>query len=182
MDFFNVLCVISNENIGTKQNMVNTISNEITNDMNSFSNKNLIISYENETYQITTTDLNPNENYNETTIYLDRCENILRTNYEIYADETIIIYKMDYYFDEFLIPITEYKLFAPSKNQELSLSYCQGESIIIKIPVTINDELYKYNPYSEYYSNSCFPNTSSTQCEDIDILNERINEFNNNKM
>ena len=89
---------------------------------------------------------------------------------------------MDYYFDEFLIPITEYKLFAPSKNQELSLSYCQGETIIIKIPVTINDELYKYNPYSEYYSNSCFPNNSSTQCEDIDILNERINEFNTKKM
>ena len=61
MDFFNVFCVISNENIETKENMVNTISNEITNDMNSFSNQNLVISYENETYQITTTDQNPNE-------------------------------------------------------------------------------------------------------------------------
>ena len=185
MDFFNVLCVISNENVETKEKMVNIISNEILNDMNTFSNQNLVISYENEIYQITTTELqNTNENNNETTINLGECENILKTIYEMDADDKIIIYKMDYFFDGFLIPITEYKLFSHSKNRELNLSYCQDHFIKIKIPVIINAELYKYNPFSEYYYNSCFPDTDtySTNCEDTNILNERINEFNTNKM
>ena len=156
---------------------------EISNNMNSFSNKDLIISYEQEIYHITFTQLqNPNEYNDETTIYLDDCKAILKNIYNIEEDAEIIIYKMDYFLDEFLIPITEYKIFVPSINQELSLSYCQNKVINVIIHVAFEDELYKLNSYSKYYSYSCYPDETLTDCKNEDILNERINEFNNNKM
>ena len=60
---------------------------EISNNMNSFSNKDLIISYEQEIYHITSTQLqNTNEYNDKTTIYLGDCEAILKNVYNIEED------------------------------------------------------------------------------------------------
>ena len=70
-DFFNTLCVISDEYIEAKNYMVNTINNEISNYMNSILNKDLKISYEHEIYHITSTTLQKTNEYNdEATIIL----------------------------------------------------------------------------------------------------------------
>ena len=51
----------------------------------------------------------------------------------------------------------------------------------LEIPVDINsDDLIKYNPDSEYYTDECFPYTTENGT-DI-IINDRIDEYNNNNM
>ena len=62
------------------------------------------------------------------------------------------------------------------------MSYCQNKVINVVIHVAFEDELYKLNSYSKYYSYSCYPDETLIDCKDEDILNERINLFNNNKM
>ena len=86
---------------------------------------------------------------------------------------------MDYFIDELLIPITEYEIFDPNTKRKLDLNDCSEISININIPVTIDeDHLYKYNPYSQYYTDKCYPYTS--ECGDDNVLIERRNEFNDN--
>ena len=86
---------------------------------------------------------------------------------------------MDYFLNELLIPITEYEIFAPTTKSKLDLDICREKKIIINIPVEIDESiLYKYNPYSEYYKDKCYP--SSSECGDENTLTERINEFNEN--
>lgn len=158
--------------------MINVISNEI----NSLFQKDLIINYERETYHVKTTDLQKNQDLNnETTIYLEDCEKKLREVYNMSDDEELIIYKMDYYLKEALIPITEYQLFSSINGKKMDLEMCQGINIYITIPVNINqNELYKYNPYSEYYNNSCYPEMSLIDCQNKKISNKRKIEFNKN--
>ena len=181
-DFLNKVCILNNETIEAKDYIVNEIRKQIFNiNINLFLNKDLSIIYEKERYQITTDEYQNEKEYtnNETTIDLGDCGNILRNYYQISPDKSLIIYKMDYYFDEFLIPITEYEVFHPLTMEKLSLDYCQDRIILMTKPVVIDENiLYKYNPFSEYYNNSCFP--SSSDCENKNILNERIFEFNNN--
>ena len=177
-EFFNKICRISNQTEQAKDNMINIIFNDIKNGlMDSLLNNNLngdfsdvIIKDENEVYQITTP-LNQNtNNYNElSTINLGECEIILKEVYNINSNQNLIIYKMEYKIDEFLIPIIEYKVFNPINNEVLNLTYCNKTKININIPVSIEEEnLYKYNPYSEYYNNECYQNLSD--CENINLL------------
>ena len=106
---------------------------------------------------------------------MGRCESYLRNAYNVPNNGTLIIYKIDYYIYDFLIPITEYQVFYQRKYYLLDLNYCENQYILIQIPVSINEnEIYKYNPYSEYYNNSCYP--SSLDCDnnnDLFILYKR---------
>ena len=91
----------------------------------------------------------------------------------------MIIFKVDYFFDEFLIPIIEYEIFNPKNFTQLDLNHCNDFSINISIPVSINkEELYKYDPYSEYYEDKCYLN--KLECQLNSNISERKNEFNNN--
>ncbi len=163
-EFFNKICRISNQTEQAKDNMINIIFNDIKNGlMDSLLNNNLngdfsdvIIKDENEVYQITTP-LNQNT------------ENILKEVYNINSNQNLIIYKMEYKIDDFLIPIIEYKIFNPINNEVLNLTYCNKIKININIPVSIEEEnLYKYNPYSEYYNNECYQYVSD--CQNINLL------------
>ena len=193
IDFLNKICYINNDyknNVEIKDSIINEISNNIENgndELNSLlslNNNELTIIYPNEIYQITTSNNQYTNNYinGETTIILGRCESYLRNVYNLTENDLLIIYKIDYYMYDFLIPITEYQVFNSKNNLILNFNYC--ENINIKIPVSINEsELYKYNPYSEYYNNSCYP--SSLDCSnnnDITILNKRKKEFNTKNM
>ena len=135
----------------------------------------------NELYQITTSKNQNNKEYNngETTINLGECENKLKEENTLNNNANLIIYKMDYYINNLLIPITEYEIYNPITKEKLDLSICNKEKITINIPVTINEnELYKYNPDSDYYNDRCYPSTED--CGDENILEERKNNFNNN--
>ena len=120
-----------------------------------------------------------NNNKNEeTTIYLNNCENILRQQYNINNEEDLIIYKLDYNIEGLPIPIVEYEIFNPISKEKLNLKFCQETKIYINIPVSIDEEkIYKYDPNSEYYNNSCYPD--NLECENENILEERKTEFNN---
>ena len=185
-DFFFKVCTLTTQNLEYKELIINEIRSEIIQgkaDLFLLLYQNLSIKYEYERYLISTEEYQKDKEYTkkETTIDLGECGNILRDFYDLPLNKSLIIYIMDYYFDEFLIPITEYEIFHPVNKQKLSLDQCQDSIILMEKPVTIDEnKLYKYNPYSEYYSNCGF--LSSSDCENKKILNERAIEFNNNSL
>ena len=73
------------------------------------------------------------------------------------------------------------KYFHPENKSKLNLSFCKNELIKLNIPVIIDEEnLFKYNPNSEYYTDKCYPYTTENGT-DI-LLNDRHDEFNENNM
>ena len=181
MEFFSQLCIISNENVNSKEYIIKTVMNEIISlKFNVTNGEDLIIKDRNITYQITSTNNQLNNDYrNITSINVGECENILKNVYNINNDESLIIYKIDYFIDDFFIPITEYIIYHPESLIQLDLNYCKDVLNNIYIPVSINEEnLYKHDPNSEYYKDKCSRNT--LECEANDTINEKKNEFNQN--
>ena len=82
---------------------------------------------------------------------------------------------------DFLIPIIEYSIFHPITKELLDLNYCKDIRMNVNIPVTIEEkDLYKYNPFSDYYNDGCYPNiTECSTNNDKDILYKRKSDFNN---
>ena len=186
-DFYNNICIINNQTTKVKEFIINETINEIINGeiysllLNTLNNeqKDLIVKDIDAFYQITTIYNQNNINYNdnEIVIIIGECEDILKNIYKINSNETLIMFKIDFFIEEFYIPITEYEIFHPDTKEKLNLTYCNDIPIYILIPVTINEEdIDKHNPYSEYYSEENFLNTSES------LLNDRINEFNNNNL
>ena len=139
--------------------------------------QDLIVDEDNMICQLTSTyNQNNNEYFNHSIILLGDCEKKLKKYYGINENETLIIFKVEYIVDGSLIPIVEYEIYHPYKNEKLDLNICENISINLAIPVTINEsELYKYNLSSEYYNDRCFPYTTE-KGTDI-ILNDRKNEY-----
>ena len=187
-DFFNNICTINNQNINVKENMVNRISNEITDgsldELLSKVNKDkkdyFVKNNNTEIFHLTSTYNQKNYDYNNvSTIDIGECEEILKEKYGININETLMIFKVDFYIENYMIPITEYEIFNPKTNEKLDLNYCNETKIKIYTPILIEEEyLYKYDPNSNYYKNKCYPNLS--ECVSDDILSERKNEFNKN--
>ena len=79
------------------------------------------------------------------------------------------------------IPIICYEIYHPRTKSKLNLSYCEKSSINYNIPVSINeDNLFKYEPNSDYYSDECYIYTTENGT-DI-LLNDRKEEFIDNNM
>jgi hypothetical protein len=94
----------------------------------------------------------------------------------------LIILKIDSYNNDTLIPIIYYEVYHPRNKSKLDLNtYCKNEFIYLNIPVKIDEEnLFKYDPNSEYYTDDCYPYTSENGT-DI-LLNDRHKEYNDNNM
>ena len=189
-DFFNKICIINNNNPKTQDDMINTIKNQLSNGtlnsllsnvINGEKNDLLIVS-NNITYQITTTDNQNNKNYtNISTIKLGDCEEILKEKYKIDKNKTLLILKIDYYMEGLYIPVINYEIYNPNTNEKLDLNYCKETYIDLDIPVSIyENNLFKYDPNSEYYTDDCYSYTTENGT-DI-ILNDRKEEFINNNM
>ena len=143
--------------------------------------KNIIIEENNDIYQMSTLSNQLDMNYNLSLVNLSECENILRKHYNIVENQEIIIFKIEHYIIGYNIPIIEYVLFNEDGKIKLELDVCNDTSVIYKIPVSINeDELFKYNPKSDYYNDKCYPYSSNNKT-DI-ILYDRRNEYNDNNM
>ena len=190
-DFFNKKCKINNNNEYVKDNMIENIKNDIeSGEMSSLIEKNLIngdkkdilISDNDTIYQITNTKNQNNNKYNNmSSILLGECENILKTKYNINKNLPLIILKIDYFKEGSLIPIVGYEVFNPENMSKLDLSYCKEEHININIPVSIDENnLFKYDPKHEYYTDECIPYTTE-KGTDI-LLNDRHYEYNENNM
>ena len=141
-----------------------------------------LIREDNTFFQITTSENQNNNNYtNISTIKLGDCEKILKDKYGIEENETLIILKIDYNITGLLIPIIGYEVFHPRDKSKLNLSYCDESSINYNIPVSIDeDNLFKYNPNSDYYIDECNSYTSENGT-DI-LLNDRKEEFSEKNM
>jgi len=139
--------------------------------------QDLIVEEDNMICQLTSTyNQNNNEYSNLSIILLEDCEKKLKIYYDINENETLIILKVEYIKEDSLIPIIEYEIYHPYKNEKLDLNICESIPINISIPVTINEsEIYKYNLSSEYYNDKCFPYTTD-KGTDI-ILADRKNEY-----
>ena len=145
--------------------------------------ENDIIAYEKEMiYQISTThNQNNNTNKNVSTIDLGDCEKILKKEYKINDTLPLIIFKIDYFPPDTLIPIIGYEIYHPITKSKLDLKYCRDILIKLNIPVDIDENnLFKYDPYNDYYTDNCFPYTTDNGT-DI-ILNDRKQEFTENNL
>ena len=191
-DFFNGKCNITSKNIDInskdKDNMIEKIENSIKNGImdslieNVLNGENYIAKEDDLIYQITsTTNQNENKNNSISTVILGKCEEILKKQYNINENLALLIFKIDYFKQGALIPIIGYEIYHPITKIKLDLNYCNNANINIYIPVSINeDNLLKYNPNNEYYTDECIPSTTENGT-DI-LLNDRQNEFNNNNM
>ena len=187
-NFFNGENGISLDNSLIKDKLKENIRDDIINknieikDIISGKKEDLILKSSDTIYQITSSDNQNNKKYNNlSTINLGECENILKDIYGIDPNLPLIIFKMDYYRTDSLIPIIGYELFHPINRTKLDLSYCKNKIFNITIPVSIDeDNLFKYDPNSKYYTDECFPYITENGT-DI-LLNDRHDEYNNNNM
>ena len=189
-EFFNEICIINNKAISAIEKMANIIDNEIMDEsmeslLEDVLNENIDLIIEkgdmNEIYRITSTSnqrINK-DNSNEIIIDFENCENILKENNIINNDDSLIIFEMNYFLDDFSIPIIEYDLFNSLTKERIDLDICSETTINIYMPVEIDeDNLYLYNPYSQYYKNKNYPNPLDNDNENI--LIERKDYFNEN--
>ena len=188
-NFFLGLYNVDNENLINKDEIIKNIREDIINHNldNLISEvvkekEDKIIIEDNAIYQITTSDNQNNNNYtNISSIHLGECEKILKKKYGIKDNETLIILKIDYKIPGLLIPIIGYEVYEPLNKSKLNLSYCEQSSINYNIPVSIDeDNLFKYDPNSEYYNDEC--NTYTTENGTDILLNDRKEEFSENNM
>ena len=137
--------------------------------------------YGNITYQLTTSDNQKNKTRNNlSSIDLLNCENILKDIYDINDSLSLNILKVEYRNEHLLIPIVGYEIYHPLNNSKLDLKYC-NETIKLNIPVSIDEnELFKYETNSEFYTDNCFSYTTDNGT-DI-ILNDRKQEFIDNNL
>ena len=185
LDFFNGICKINNNNPEIQENLIDNIKSQLKNkDLDSLllnvtdrEKKDLLIKAFNTTYQITTTENQNNNDYtNLSRILLHDCEDILRNHYHINKTKPLIIFKVDYYMEGISIPLIGYEVYHPDTKEKLELKYCQEVLIDYIIPVSIDENnLFKYDPNNEYYTDECLPYTTDNGT-DI-ILNDRKEEF-----
>ena len=172
-----------------KDQLIENIQNDIVNhkiddliDNITQTKKDLVVQEKDTIFQITTTEnQNNNEYKNMSTVKLGDCEDRLKNIYGIDKNLSLIIFKIDYYSEGLLIPIVGYEIFHPVNKSKLDLNYCKDILIELNIPVSIDeDNLFKYDPNSEYYTDECVPSTSENGT-DI-IINDRQNEYNSNNL
>jgi surface protein len=101
--------------------------------------------------------LNDTDN-NDTIIDFGNCTSILREKHGL-NDKEIFLLMIEHFYKEINIPLIEYYLFDQERETQLNLDYCNENTINNYYSVSIDEsEEYKYNPYSDYYSDGCFPN------------------------
>ncbi len=160
--------------------------NSLLSNLNEGAKEDIIIQNENIICQITTTEIQKNKknkNNNESTIDLGECEKTLRQIYDLNDSIPLIIFKVDYIKHDLLIPIIGYEVFHPENKSKLNLNYCKDNSnnINVIIPVNIDENnFFKYDPNSDYYTDQCNPYTTDNGT-DI-IINDRQIEYNDNNM
>ena len=82
-----------------------------------------------------------------------------------------------------LIPRIEYEIFYPFIDKgliKLNMTICDGTKVDLSIPITIKNDIDKYNKSSDYYNSVCSLATSDSGT-DI-TFDDRQNEFVNDNL
>ena len=164
-----------------KENLINKLQSQ-----NNIFAQDLEEGMENILVTLSTTKLQKiNKNENKTTIDLGECENRLKIYYDIPKDNPLYIIKLDVNEEGMNIPKIEYEVYYPFNNSfyhftKLNLSICEGKKIEISIPVSIREDIEKYNINSDYYNDICSLANSENGIDKT--LLERRKEFINNNM
>ena len=170
-----------------KSKLINNIIKNLINNLNTSNmgfKEDLEIEVDNILIILTTTDNQKyNENNNKTSINFGECENKLKSVYNIPKNDSLYIIKIDIKEEGMKIPKVEYEVYYPLYDDnlmQLNLLVCEGSKIEISIPVSIEDDLEKYNKSSDYYNDICSLSKSEYG---VDIsLYDRKNEFIDNNM
>ena len=155
-----------------KNGDMNNIIDEVTNNNQVYSEKvgNAQL------YLLNLNNQNNNSFGNMSIIDLGECEKELKDIYKINQSLSLIMLKIEYYLNDSLIPIIGYEVYEPNNLTLLNLSLCNSSDIYLYIPVKIDENnLFKYDPNSKYYTSKCFSYTTEDGT-DI-ILKDRQKEF-----
>ena len=131
----------------------------------------------------TVEDEKENLSKNKTSINLGECDTKLKKAYNISFNNSLYILKIEVKDDYINIPKIEYEVYYPLDNKNLfllNLSFCESTEIEITIPVSINNDIDKYNSSSGYYNDICSKATSDFGT-DIS-LSDRKDEFINKNL
>ena len=143
--------------------------------LNESNTSNFIFEEDNITYHVTMTN-NRVYNLSVSKVDLGICGDILKDIYDIDDDKELLILKIDIHEPGILFPIVRYEVFHPDTKETLNLSYCQNCTMDIEYEVEIEeDELYIYDPNSDYYTDIC--NTTTSESGTDITLNDRKEEF-----
>jgi len=187
LQFLNKSCITD---VLTEENQINNINNikraiedhsiDFLLDNITYNGNDIVIEEKNMKYHVLSS-WNQNNNENISSIDLGNCENILKEKYNITPDIPLVIFKLDMDIEGYQAPIVEYEIYNPITKEQLILKHCKNEQIKVSIPVSIDEnEIYKYNPNSEFYNDICSTYTTSYKT-DI-TLKDRNKEFLNKNM
>jgi hypothetical protein len=190
-NFFNKICKINHRIPKIKDDMTYNIDNDVKVDADmdvmiyktvEKNNEDLLVKSGEMYYQITSSQNQNNNTYdNFSSINLGQSEDKLKKIFHLNPNDTLVIFKTDIIKKGYNIPIIEYNIYHMESKQKLDLSISSTKDlkVNISIPVKINESnLYKYDPFSEYYNDVCYPSTTENGT-DI-IINDRIREFDHN--
>ena len=181
-EILNNLC---NKNIDNKK--INDIYNYLQDDLvkNGYK-KQKEIKTENTLFQITTLEEQKNnENKEISTIDLGDCELKLKQQNKISEEEELIIIKVD--IKEGTSTYVQYEVYDPVSLEKLNLTICKEDTILIDLPVTLDEEInllfnsFDNSGYSLYDLNDSFYNdvcTKYTSINNTDLtLSDRKEEI-----
>ena len=189
LSFLNKSCITDNLFEDIQINNINIIKKSIEDhsidyllDNITKGGSDITVEEENIKYQISSSwNQNINNNENISNVRIGKCENILKEKYNITSETPLLIFKLDIDIEGYSAPAVEYEIYNPITKEKLNLKYCNNEEINVAIPVSIDEnELFKYNPKSEFYNNIC--STYSTNFKTDMTLNDRQKEFLNKNM
>ena len=130
---------------------------------------------DNITYYVSMTN-NPFNNISMSKIDLSNCENALKEIYDIDENRELLLLKIDISEPDILFPKIQYELYHPDSREMMNLSYCQNYTMDIEYEIEIDeDELFIYDPTSDYYNDIC--NTTTSESGTDISLNDRKEEF-----
>ena len=188
-DYFQKKCELDTKTSTDQDNIINKIRNDIQyhniedllKNLTEGKTQDLLIKDNNTLYQVTSSENQNNGKYEDiSTIKLGKCEEKLKEEYKI-KNKTLIIFKIEHSVPGLLIPVISYEIYHPDTKEKLSLECCKDLLVNLDIPVSIDEEdLIKYDPNSEYYTDECYPYTTDNGT-DI-IINDRIDEYNDNNL
>ena len=187
--FINQNCITDDLTENNQMNNINNIRKAIEDhsidyllDNITKGGNDLTIVEKNIKYQISSSwNQNNIDNENISNVKLGKCEDILKEKYNISSDVPLLIFKLDIDIEGYLAPSIEYEIYNPITKEKLDLKYCQDEQINISIPVNIDEnELFLYNPKSEFYNDICTTYTTNFKT-DISLKDRQKEFLNKNK-
>ena len=99
-----------------------------------------IIETENVIFQISTLeDQKYSNNPNISSIDLGTCEDILKDHYNISKELSLIVLKVDIKSEDLSSTYVQYEIYHPISKTPLELSYCNEVTIVVNVPVNLND-------------------------------------------